>query len=291
MSGSLADHASRLAAALLARRDFANAVRLLNAAGIVPMPLKGVLLQHLVYQNPGDRPLTDADLLIPPTRFDAGVRVLLHAGYGLRARGRVGVVLGVPDGSVALDLHRRPFGPGLFALTAEQLFARGRIDERTFGTKVVLPSPRDLYAHLVGNFAKGRHGQASKAQIHDLSAVASRFGLASQPTARHLEAHGLARAARYTLPLAVKQGDRFASRVLGALRPDPVGVLAADAARTLVERYGSGRGSLLGPHLVNRSLLRGAFSATAHAGLGAQGRLRRLQRATSGFLPTWLDPS
>lgn len=268
--------ADRLAAALVARHDFAAAVRLLNAAGIIPMPLKGVLLQHVVYSDPSDRVLSDADLLVPPGCFHEALSVLRAAGHRIDPEGRAGACTKGPTARLTVDVHRRPFSPGLFALSAEALFARGTLDERLFGCAVVLPHPLDLYAHLVGNFAKGRHGDEAREQLRDFSAVASRFALAPDAVAEHLERHGLGRAARYALAHAAEASDPFAPRVLARLRNDLVGSLSSAAARGLTDRFGAGAHvSLLAPHLVNQSLPRGALSVVAHVALGLRSRFPR----------------
>ncbi|GAB5548568.1 MAG: hypothetical protein SangKO_083280 [Sandaracinaceae bacterium] len=269
-----AGHTERLAAALIARRDFADAVRHLNAVGILPMPLKGVLLQHVVYQDPADRMLSDADLLVPPGRMSDALRALTRAGYRSWPEGRAAVHTIGPDATLQVDLHRRLFSPGLYGLTAQQLFARGRIDETLVSGVVVVPSPLDLYAHLVGNFAKGRHEAKHADQRRDFAAVASRYHLAPEPVARHLERHGLARAARYTLAVVAEGGDTFAQDVLTQLRADRVGELTATAARRLTARFGGeARVSLIAPHLLNRTLPRGAASVVAHVALGLRARL------------------
>jgi hypothetical protein len=273
----------RLAAALVARHDFAAAVRVLNAAGIVPMPLKGVLLQHVVYQDPADRLLSDADLLAPPGRFDDAIAALRAAGHRVDPEGRAGASTRGPRARLEVDVHRRPFSPGLYALRTKDMFARGVLEPKLFGGTVVLPDPLDLYAHLVGNFAKGRHGRTDAPQLRDFSAVASRFALDPSAVAQHLERHGLGRAARYALTFAAESGDTFAARVVARLRPDPVGAVAAAGARKLAERFGgNAHVSLLAPHLVNASLPRGAVSAVVHVALGARSRLARARAAPRG---------
>jgi hypothetical protein len=269
----------RLAAALMARHDFGQALRVLNRAGILPMPLKGVLLQQIVYPDPAERLLSDADVLVPHRRFDDAVGALRAAGHRIDPEGRAGVATKGPSARLEVDLHRRLFSPGLYRLSGRHMFARGRIDERVFDGVVVIPDPLDLYAHLVGNFAKGRHVAEDTPQLRDFSAVASRFGLCARAVARHLEMHGLARAARYSLGTAADSGDDFARHVLDALRADPLGRLSADAARRLTGRLGSGATpSLVAPHLVNRSLPRGAVSAVVHVALGLRSRLARRSR-------------
>lgn len=267
---------ARLAAALVARHDLAAAVRLLNEVGILPMPLKGVLLQQIVYQDPADRMLTDADLLVPPGRFDQAVAALRRAGHRIDPEGRAASTTKGPKAELTVDLHRRPFPRGLYALDGRAMFARGRIDETLFDCVVVVPDPRDLFAHLVGNFAKGRHAADSRAQLRDFSAVASRFHLGPLPVARHLEAHGLARAARYALAHA---DDTFSRHVLAALLPDRIGDASAALARRITSRFGTeATVSAVAPHLVNRSLPRGVLSAGAHVAVGLRQRVAKRLR-------------
>lgn len=273
--------AERLAAALVARHDFATAVRVLNGEGILPMPLKGVLLQHTVYQDPADRLLSDADLLVPPGRFDEAVGALRAAGYRIEPEGRAGVTTQGLGAHLRVDVHRRVFPPGLYGLRVDQMFARGRIDEELFDGVVVVPAPLDLFAHLVGNFAKGRHGAADVPQLRDFSAVASRFSLVPARVARHLEVHGLARAARYSLGHAVDAGDEFAAQVLRRLPQDLVGHASATVARRLTERYDGRTVTLLAPHLVNRTLTRGMVSVVAHVAVGFRTRLARRSNVRS----------
>lgn len=273
----------RLAAALVARHELTRAIEILNGIGVLPMPLKGVLLQHTVYRDPADRLISDADLLVPYRRGEDALAALRDAGYDQYVRGRAGVMTHSPGAKLALDLHPRLFPVGLYNLRGADLFARGRIDESMFGGVVVLPDPLDVYAHLVGNFAKGRLTARHEAQVRDFSAVASRYGLAATSVARHLERHGLSRAARYALAYPVDAGDEFAGRVLKRLRVDPVGRASARVARVLSDRYGTeAPASALSPHLVNRTLARGAVSVTAHVALGLRARLQLRLRSGTG---------
>lgn len=284
--------AERLAAAVVARHELVRAVKILNGIGVIPMPLKGVLLQHTVYRDPAERAIADADLLVPPGRARQSVDALRDHGYSQGAFSGAAVSSRSPGSKLALDLHVRLFPPGLFALRAADLFTRGRLDERLFDAVVVLPDPLDVYAHLVGNFAKGRNDAHNEAQLRDFGALASRYALAPRGIARHLERHGLARAARYTLPLAVDAGDGHADQVLHALRADRLGAASARVARALSERYGStSPASFLAPHLVNRSLPRGAVSAASRMALGLKNRaMARLGGRALGPPPPPPDP-
>jgi hypothetical protein len=257
----------------VARLDLSKSLAVLNAADIRPMPLKGILLQHLVYDDPAERVLSDVDLLIAPGRFEDAIAALRREGYRIDVEGRTGRATRGPDARFETDVHRSLFAPGLFRMSARAMFSRGTRDDRTFGGAVVVPHPLDLYAHLVGNFAKGRHGPGDGPQIADLERVARRFALTPEMVATHLAALGLDRAARYTLPHAASTGDEFAASVLERASRDPIGDLSAAAARAITNRFGSGSlVSALAPHLVNSSLPRGVVSGAMHGALGLRAR-------------------
>jgi hypothetical protein len=146
--------------------------------------------------------------------------------------------------------------------TAE-LFERARRDERSFGAPVWSPDPRDVLAHAVGHALKG--GGAWSGQSHDLvdiPRIAAAFALAPAVCAAHLERTGLARAARFVLPLmAAGEPARFGAEVVAALAPDAVGVALARSANAL--RTHMNAHALLASttgFALDSSLLRGAIT-------------------------------
>jgi Uncharacterised nucleotidyltransferase len=61
-----------------------HAARLLNEAGIVPLPLKGAAaLATDLYPDPGMRFMWDLDLLVPEEKIGAAVSALRHGGYAV----------------------------------------------------------------------------------------------------------------------------------------------------------------------------------------------------------------
>ena len=254
--------AGLLAASIIAHRDLRDAVRVLNAASIVPMPTKGALLQHIVYRDPSERMISDVDVLLPRGRFDEAAAALARAGYVFFPETRTAMRAIGPHGRLEIDLHRRPFPRHLFALSAEVIFSRARVDEALFGARVAVPTPLDLYGMLVGNFTKGRHTARDSAQARDFAAVAERFELDPAAIAAHLEAHGFA------------ADPAHARAVLRELRRDRIGEPAARLARALSRRFGStSRATVLAPHLVNRSLGAGARSLASHLYQGVRERV------------------
>jgi hypothetical protein len=129
-----------------------RAADVLAVRGIPVMPLKGVLLQRLVYRDRSFRPIIDVDLLVPDDRFFEACSLLREAGFTKASweLGRWQVTLRNPDGPpLGIDLHRRITRTVRSRLTEADLFARGRPDAQMFGGPVILPSPDDLLAHLL----------------------------------------------------------------------------------------------------------------------------------------------
>lgn len=207
-----------------------QAAELLAPHGILLMPLKGIWLQRLVYPDPALRPITDVDVLVPEARYTETLARLRDAGWSLRGSNVSETSYRAPGLPLPLDVHRRLFGRAAFRLPTEGLFARSRPDAELFGAPVALPDPLDVFAHLIGHFVKSRgFAPTPELTVRDLVLLAA-AGLPPQPCAARLDAGGLGRAARYTLPLmAAEDGRGFGRAVLAALRPDPIGDAIAHA--------------------------------------------------------------
>lgn len=241
-------------------------LKLLNHHGVVPMPLKGVLLQRWVYEHPSQRPYGDVDLLIHPQDLTKTREVLANHNYQELIVSKCALCIRVPNHKLLIDLHWRLFAPGLFSLNTEDVLERGTLNESLFDGKVVLPHPLDLYAHLVGHFAKGRMLGKDTMHLKDLITVAKHFSLAPSDVAQHLEKNGLSRAALYTLSWSVASlGDPFAAHVLECLPRDALGMKIARAVSTLLSGILFDRKlAALPMHTLNSSLLRAMGSANAH---------------------------
>ena len=82
--------------------ELAEAITALQAAGIEPIVLKGGALASTVYASPGQRPMTDLDLLVRPGEMEPAGSVLSSLGYHLSG--------GLPARMV---LFQQRFGGGL----------------------------------------------------------------------------------------------------------------------------------------------------------------------------------
>jgi hypothetical protein len=247
------------------RHALVRAASVLGAAGIAVVPLKGVWLQACVYRGRGTRAITDVDVLVRERDFDAALAALARDGFRARERHtRSEQALSHPALQLPLDLHCRLFTRGAFRLSTQSLFERARPDAEVFGVPLLLPDARDVYAHLIGHFIKSRTSLRDRARIADFVAIADQCRLDAGDLARHLDAAGMARAARYVLHDIAGGGDSFSRALLAALPRDPVGAGVAAVARAVAEQLpatGPARafGALPG-FLLDRSLAAGLRS-------------------------------
>lgn len=259
---------------LLARDVLQEVGAALSAREIRWAVLKGAALHQLGCRAPVDRPVEDVDLLVEEARLSDAIAAAETVGFVAGVRDSVTVTCVRPETPLPLDLHYRLFEPGLFRLDAPGVLRRAQRDGALW-----FPAPMDLYAHLVGHFAKGRLGVEDRAHLRDFAGVARRFELDTAAVSDHLVRHGLARAARYALSLAAeREHDRFAARVVSSLPADPVGAVLAVAAREAFARETPPAfGSLVSSSL-NDTLFRGAASFVRHGARAVERELRARSR-------------
>ncbi len=264
--------AARFVDETLAREQVAHIATILGNRGIEVAPLKGVLLQRTVYAGKLARPISDVDLLVAPGRFHDAQAALADAGYAPYTEPAwSSATLRRAGDRYLVDLHRCLFRRGLFELDAREVLARATPDESLFGARVLRLDPLDLYAHLVGHFVKGRHVRSDAVHIRDFAAVAEHYDLDPGEIASHLEAHGLARAARYALRIAAEAGDARSREVLTRLPRDPLGDQLASAVGPVFERAGkTGAPSAIAAHLLSASLGAAAYSIAVRSVEAAQ---------------------
>lgn len=216
----------------MAQYHLARIAVALATEGISVMVLKGLWLQAYAYHEPDERPFADLDLLVRRRDLSATHACLMRLGYRL---------LIDPPGDVArlyvdahgfqVDLHYDLFPDGLFRLRGDTLLARGQLDEALAGVPVRVPEPYDGFAHLVGHFAKGRHGPGDTKLIRDFEELARARGLHPARAAQRLVECGLRRAALYALQFNADPNS-FAARTRAALPRDAVGVRLVRAIGT-----------------------------------------------------------
>jgi hypothetical protein len=267
----------RAATSMLATELVGDVARAIAGPGMQVMPVKGALLQHWLYEDPAERPMTDVDLLVRPDDFGSVVECLEAAGYRrTRHRSVGGIVMETPFG-LALDLHSQLFDCARYRMPTADLFARSSEDHVLYGASVQIPSPLDVYAHLIGKFGSDHLDGKATARLDEIARMETRLDASPEAVARHLVLCGMRRASRYVLPLVYQvTADTFAVRVHDRLPFDPVGRGIATVANLgLVGAKPLSRSSAMIAHLLNDSLPRGVRS-------GVRAFLQRSQRSPRG---------
>lgn len=247
---------------MLATELVGDVARRLARSGIEVMPVKGALLQHWLYDDPSERPLTDVDLLVRPDDFGTAVARLETAGYQRTRHGSVGgSVMRTPFG-LALDLHSQLFDHARYRMPTRDLFVRSAADDVLYGASVRIPSVRDVYAHLIGKFGSDHLDARATARLDEIARTAARIDASPEAVARHLRHCGMRRVSRYALPLVHEAtGDAFSRSVYECLPSDPMGRAIVAVAHPLLARVSNdSRVGALVAHLLNDSVPRGVRS-------------------------------
>jgi hypothetical protein len=227
---------------LVGRAMLDEAAKLFLAAGIPVMPLKGMWLQQVVYTSAYERRMSDLDLLVPEDRYEEAGDILRAAGWRCSCWNTWEATFRSPRYALPIDLHCELFPASSFKMPTADLFRRGRRDRETFGVELVLPDPLDVFAHLVGHFAKCQIASVLEPKLGpELAKLASTFHLKPDRVARHLEMCGMARAARYALTLSARtDSSQFCQRVADALVVDRASGLTVNLllrGRSVLTRY------------------------------------------------------
>lgn len=226
--------AARFARSVAARRVFVEAARAAADAGTALMPLKGVLLQALVYPDPAGRTLTDADALASPGSYRPLLEKFREEGWRLARDDGYQAALAHPSLGMTLDLHETLFPEGLFEFDTAALFARGQADAQVFGVPCVLPDPLDAAAHVLAHAARDLLRRHRIPHPEDLARMADRWRIEPGRLVDRLSSVGATTAARLVVRELARRDDPFARRILEALPRDH----AAVALARLLEAWG-----------------------------------------------------
>jgi hypothetical protein len=141
-----AERHRRLLARGVAQLELAGRVqRLLGAAGLRVLPLKGAAVSERLYASPAHRPMGDVDLLVLDD-FRAAWALLAREGFAVLDRADHAWVLRDPASGTLVELHWSvTSAPGFFPLDGPGLWARSRPGG---GLVSPLPSAEDGLVHL-----------------------------------------------------------------------------------------------------------------------------------------------
>jgi hypothetical protein len=271
---------------VIAREVLRDVARVLGDRGIPVMPLKGVLLQLTLYDNPAERRLCDVDVLVPERRFAEAITLLIERGYRPERAGPswIEAALRSPRG-LPLDLHRRLFCARRYQMPTDEQFLRARRDDGLLGVPVWIQQPLDTLAHLVGKFVSDHVSWEAPSRLAELEKLVDHHGLEPAAAARHFARCGLGRAARHVLSYG--RGERmhgFYAAALDALPERRLDGAIVTIAAQLARTFSRGRLAPLSTHLLNTSLPRGAHSlALTAAYAGRHALLARLGGTGGGY--------
>ena len=251
----------------------------LGSAGFRALPLKGAAVADLVYDNPGDRPMADVDLLVlddPP----AAVRHLQAAGWTVGDVGDHAVALQGPQDHWLEIHHAWASCPSLHPLDRDGLWERRRAE-----LPPARPSIEDLLLQAALH-ATFQHGLAVRLiQYVDIVRLAAHPDLDPArlaelaAAARCTDALALALAAAHELagdvPLRLALPVRSdLSRLVAACATHPEAVLLESPRAIAWLRWALGRGRRAA--LLRDTLVPAHLGATGWARAGAV--LRRTAR-------------
>lgn len=128
-------------------RKLDDALSALARVGIRPVVLKGAALVADAYDDAGRRPMSDVDLLVPPSRAADAAAALTAAGFSpmlppstLGRRHAIGFRK-TGDALACIDLHVRPMAVRTPAAFDARLFAEARPRMFMNRTEILVPSP------------------------------------------------------------------------------------------------------------------------------------------------------
>jgi hypothetical protein len=168
------------------RTELEHTVRLLNAAGIAPVLLKGAAYFACgVYEDPAERYLLDLDLLVSEEEYGKAVSALREGGYIAEDRDPFGMfkhhypALARP-GRAAVEIHRSiGYSQCEKLLPAREILA-GSLPCGRDGLQMRVPSPEHLAIHLIAH-SQLQHPYNERISpplraLRDLALLHRRFG-------------------------------------------------------------------------------------------------------------------
>ena len=165
--------------------EFLELNRRLQAAGVRPLVVKGIICREL-YPQPDHRPSSDEDVLIPADRFALCHQVL--SDYGMQSEKTPDAAVEdyevsyrKPGSPVFIELHKQLFPPASDAYGELNRFFEGVFDravaEQIQGDTVYTLSPTDHLLYLLCHaFKHFLHSGFGIRQVCDIVLYANRYG-------------------------------------------------------------------------------------------------------------------
>lgn len=220
-------YAESFAASMRLMDGAARGLGALAAAGIPTMVLKGVALLVAHYRDPGARPMSDVDILVPGERIDEALDALEGIGWrgdparSWLSRGWHAGTLAIPGGLTA-DIHRHATYEARYPAADKGFFAHG-IPLEVAGVATLAMGPSDQLLHTLVHGLRWSIAR-SPIWIPD-AAVVLRSGEVDLERV-------VARASALRLRCALAEGLNLVNRTLGPI-PEAATLAAALTARPI----------------------------------------------------------
>ena len=138
------------------QRELVTVTRLLAAAGIAAMALKGAYLARFAYAEPGLRPMRDLDLLLRPDQALAAFELLRGQGYEPTFGGapeayfadRIHLPPLRGPGGIHIELHHRLTPPDTGSDAFEESLWASGVEKDLGGERILFPCAEDMLLHL-----------------------------------------------------------------------------------------------------------------------------------------------
>ncbi|MFO0608632.1 MAG: nucleotidyltransferase family protein [Polyangiales bacterium] len=141
------------------------------------MPVKGALVARRYYDHPGERPLTDCDVVVVGLSAREAARALTAAGMRVAVWSNDPNIVDMVDPGapgIHLDVHARPLPAGYGAVTAAWMCEGAAEDRALFGAPVLLPDDGRTLVHLLGNILHDHVVNAAPHASKDVARVLAR---------------------------------------------------------------------------------------------------------------------
>jgi hypothetical protein len=146
-----------------------------RAAGVVVVPVKGVVLCRWLYPSVGDRPYRDLDLLVERAALPPLLAAVKARGWTIR---HVSIEMGELEFEVdrlAVEVHAEFGRRDLSGLSNHEVIARASPDGDTFPFEILRVDDIDHFLLLVANVIKKSYTYANPHQPADLERLLVRL--------------------------------------------------------------------------------------------------------------------
>jgi hypothetical protein len=148
--------------------------------GVEVLPVKGILTAHLLYKDPGQRPIQDVDLRVRPRDLNRVRDMGQRAGWRLVHRSRAYGTLSFDVVGFLVEFETHVGPPGLCGLSIDAMLRRARRAEGLGGIPHLEPELHDHVLVMCVNAFKDKLLDAPPGALRDLELLPDREGFSPE---------------------------------------------------------------------------------------------------------------